>query len=167
MDKLEQFIIDQKDQFDQPRQPEAGWEQLAKKLNKRQPDRMFYWKVAAVFFFASTVVLGFVLLSQQSGDDVQLVSTDATFEQFYINQINQKMTEYDQLVGSAQGEELYNDLADFEAAYQELSASFKLLGTEKLAEAMLENLRLRILILNEQIELIKQGKAKEETYHSS
>ena len=89
------------------------------------------------------------------------------FEDFYVNQIDMKMKEYGSLVGEAEKEDLFNDLVVFDSAYLELSRSFDKMRDQEIAEAMLENLRLRILILNEQIEIVKQGGEQSEVYHSS
>jgi len=167
MDKLEQFIIDNKGQFDEPRKPEEGWDKIQKKLDRKQPDWTVYWKVAAVVFFISSLVLATLLMTRDVNTSPVLANQPDTFEDFYFRQINQKMSEYTALVDASQRDELFQDLADFDSAYSELRASFEDLQSEEIAEAMLENLRLRILILNEQIELIRRGRGQEEFYHSS
>lgn len=167
MDKLEEFIIDRKGQFDEPRRPEDGWDGVQKRLDRKQTDWTVYWKVAAVFFFFCSLVLVVLLFTQEERSAPALANEPDTFEEFYFHQINQKMREYTTLVDASQREELFQDLADFDSAYAELRRSFEDLQSEELAEAMLENLRLRMLILNEQIELIRRGKGQEEYYHSS
>lgn len=165
MDKLEKFIMDNKESFDTERKPEQGWNRLAKKLTSQPRNFMLYWKVAAVVFFVSTVGLSVLRFGSSEEPRSQAVAV-GTLEGFYLQQISRKAGEYRQLAGDDAA--LLEDLEAFDAAYAELSDSFTKVRNEQLAEAMLENLRLRILILNEQIELIKHGKADDEmNYHSS
>jgi hypothetical protein len=167
MDKFEKYIIENKASFDEPRHPERGWSQIEKKLGSRKGDFLVYWKVAAMIFFASTLGLLFYQLSNHTTATAETASQVNRFEDFYINQINLKMTEYSKLVGDGDKEDLFEDLVSFDSAYLELGRSFEEMKDQEIAEAMLENLRLRIFILNEQIELIKQGKHEVESYYSS
>jgi hypothetical protein len=166
MDKLEKFIVENKSKFDEPRHPERGWNQIEDQLKNKRPHYLTYWKVAAVVFFITTLGLLAARLSQDNSNTV-LADTSDRIEHFYISQIGQKMGEYEKLVNEDEREDLFNDLIAFDSAYAELSRSFDEIKNQELAEAMLENLRLRIFILNEQIELVKQGKRSAESYHSS
>jgi len=95
MDKLEQFIVDQKEQFNESRNPEEGWDKLNRRLGSKQPDWTVFWKVAAVVFFFSSIVLMALLISGKDTDKASsMASGPDTFEDFYFKQINQKMNEY-------------------------------------------------------------------------
>lgn len=167
MDKLEKFIIENKSNFDEPRHPEKGWNNLEGLLPKRKKDFSVYWKVAAILFFASTVAL-LVFPKQEHQTTVVADNGEMVrFEDFYVNQINMKMDEYRAIASESEKEDLFRDLVVFDSAYQELSRSFEEMRDQEIAEAMLENLRLRILILTEQIELVKQGGEEPRYFHSS
>ncbi len=166
MDNIEKFIIENKANFDESRDPEKGWDQLNSKLNLRSTNWGVYWKVAAVIFFASTLVLS-VLQFQNAPIQVQQVADVNTLEGYYAQQINLKKMEYQALATDSQTAELLTDLEKMDAAYTELSESFFEVNDPEVAEAMMENLRLRIVILNEQIEILRNGADEEQAYHSS
>lgn len=167
MDKLEQFIIQNKDRMEADRQPEAGWEAVQKRLERQERgrDHLVYWKVAAVVFMASTLLLGALQFSDS--DQAKAVVAADDIESYYVQQINLKMQEFSALAGEPQVEDLFRDLEKMDQAYKDLKASFDQYESEEMADAMIENLRLRVIILNEQIELLKRGKTVEEAYHSS
>lgn len=168
MDKLEEFILSNKDGLEKERKEDEGWERLERKLNSRDRtlDRMVYWKVAAVVFLISTIALAVVKFPQSTGSD-QVSGFDDGIENYYAKQINLKVNEYVGMAEEREAEDLLRDLEKMDAAYLELKKSFSENENEEVADAMLENLRLRILILNEQIHLIRYGKSEEEAYHSS
>lgn len=173
MDRLESFIRENKDQLDVPRKEDEGWEDIRKKLNsEKKTDWSVYWKVAAVLFFVSTMALTAMLLQSDAGEEPiakaeNTIENTGTVEGYYLNLISTKKSEYKKLANDEQSRELLRELENFDEAYQELKTSFKEINEEELAQAMIENLRLRVLILNEQIELIKNGQAQEETYYHS
>lgn len=166
MDNLEKFITENRSNFDEPRHPEKGWSHIESRLLGKRRDLTIYWKVAAVLFFASTMAL---LVWPKDDVNPQLAkkSEMIRFEEFYVDQINLKMNEYKAIAEESESEDLFNDLVAFDSAYKELSKSFAEMRNQEIAEAMLENLRLRILILNEQIELAKRGGDEPTYYHSS
>ena len=167
MDKLEKFIIENKSNLNEPRHPEKGWSTIENRLQKKRVDFTIYWKVAAVLFFASTVGLLVWPIDNEKVAFVIDENETIRFEEFYVNQINMKMDEYKAIANRSESEDLFNDLVAFDSAYKELSKSFAEMRNQEIAEAMLENLRLRILILNEQIELVKRGGDEPIYYHSS
>ena len=79
-----------------------------------------------------------------------------------------KREEYSVLANERDREDFFKDLAELDAGYASLKKSFGQLENEELLEAMLENLQLRVYILNEQIEILKNGDGGEDqVYHSS
>lgn len=167
MDKLEKFIIDNRTGLDEQRKPEEGWKELNDRLNEKKTDWGIYWKVAAVIFFACTIVLS--AMQFQKGDETGgvIAESQPTLEGYFAQQISLRTQEFQQLATEDQAAELMSDLEKMDAAYAELNESFAELNDPEVAEAMLENLRLRILILNEQIEILRNGAGEEEFYHSS
>ena len=128
---------------------------------------MIYWKVAAVLFLISTVALSILQFS-----DIELIDTTSTndvvgLENFYVQEINFKMKEYEMLANEGERNDLFRDFETMDLAYNLLKDSFAKIKNEEIANAMLENLRLRVWILNEQIQIMKSGKGREEAFHSS
>lgn len=169
MDKLEKIIVDNKQGLEKPRDEKAGWNQISAALDKRDRsvDHMVYWKVAAVIFLISTIVLSVLNFNSSELKGTSAQSEKSNLENFYVQQVSLKMEEYLALADRSQSEELMRDLEQMDLAYVELKSSFTELESEEMANAMLENLRLRVMILNEQIEIIKNGRDSEEAFHSS
>jgi hypothetical protein len=176
MDKLESFIRENREAMDRPRDPEAGWEQLRTSLPHKHGKRSrkggaFIWKVAAILFFISSLALSAMLVYRTGpsegpvADGGNTTPGTATVEGFYLSQIQYKKEQYRQLAEGEEKEELLKELEAFDSAYEELKLSFEELQDEALVQAMIENLRLRVLILNEQIELLKYGEHDEEMYY--
>jgi len=167
MDKLEKFILDNKRDFDESRASEKGWKELDEKMTPQRENWSILWKVAAVLFFATTVALVFSDVPSES--PVQITeSSEDSIEEFFVQLIDYKREEYLALANEADSEELFDDLVELDSAYVSLKMSYEQLESEELLEAMLENLQLRMYILNEQIEMLKNGgTSDEEVYHSS
>ena len=168
MDKLEKFILDHKQEFDEARAPEKGWSVLEGKINPKKNDWSFLWKVAAVLFFFSTSALIMIDYLDRDQMEIASVSSDDSIEEFFLQVIDYKRAEYSALANESDIKEFFLDLAELDSGYANLKMSYKQLESEELLEAMLENLQLRVYILNEQIEILKNGnKRAEEFYQSS
>ena len=171
MDKIEDFIKRNKEALDQPRDSQAGWKELEARMDaaNRSSNTLNYWKVAAVVFLMSTISL--LVLNLQNGasqsEGIADGQSQQSIENYYFQQINLKKDEYRGLANESEMEDLFRDLDRMDEAYADLKASFSEFESEEMADAMLENLRLRIMILNEQIHLIRNGKSEEEAFHSS
>lgn len=167
MDKLEKFILDHKDNFDIPRRPEKGWKGLEGKMVPQKKDWSGIWKVAAILFFISTS--GLLVSKFPEQESVQVVdSGNDSIEDFFVKMIDFKREEYMSLASESQRQELLDDILELDLAYINLKISYEQLESEELLEAMLENLQLRVYILNEQIEILKNGSNdNEEVYQSS
>ena len=168
MDNLEKFILDHKEDFVEKRNPENGWEELRNKLNPRKNDWSVLWKVAAVLFFVSTIGLMVPNIYEKESGQIGKSSSTSSIEEYFVQTIDFKRSEYLALADEAESEELLQDLAELDSAYSNLNSSYNQLGQVELLEAMLENLQLRVYILNEQIEILKNGsKDNEEVFYSS
>ena len=72
------------------------------------------------------------------------------------------------LAEKSESEDFLKDLAELDSAYISLKISYDQLEQEELLEALMENLRLRVYILNEQIEILKNGdRENDEVFYSS
>ena len=169
MDKIEDFIKRNKEGLDYPRDSQAGWKELEARMDatSRSTSTLNYWKVAAVVFLMSTIALSVMRFNPAEGSQIADNSSELAIEDFYVQQISLKLEEYTLLADDNQREELMRDLERMDVAYNELKESFDEMNSEEFADAMVENLRLRIVILNEQIQILRNGKDTETAYHSS
>ena len=168
MDKIEKYILDNKEEFDESRHPEKGWKELEHKMDPKKKDWSTVWKVAAVVFFISTSGLMISKFSKSERPQAVSVSSTDSIEGFFVRVINNKREEYLALADESDREELFQDLEELDSGYANLKRSYEQLESEELLQAMLENLQLRVYILTEQIEILRYGNSNdEEVYHSS
>ena len=167
-DKLEKYIREHKDKLDVGVPSNAVWESIEKELEEDVPKTIFnlgnLWKVAAIFFFG----LSIYLLSQMNhtADDVtnQVAQIeDAEFketENFYVSQISTKREKL--LKNSAINPELVKDFAadihQLDSIYQTLKSELKSENTEALQNALIQNLQLRMELLNQQLMILENVK---------
>jgi hypothetical protein len=158
MDTIEKQIRDNHQAFEVDRHPEAGWEGVRRQLDRKQPPGMTYWRIAAAVLLLCTAGLGIQnIWLQGQVANMSMNSNIATdsMEEYYLKLISLKKEEYRHVSTKEQQIALFHDLAELDDAYQELKKSFhQLNGREELADAMLLNLQMRVMILNEQIQIL-------------
>ena len=167
-DKLEKYIRENKDKLDTGVPSDAVWESIEKELEEDVPRKIFnlsnLWKVAAVFFFG----LSLYLLSQMNQPNdvtsIQVAHTvDAEFletENFYASQISTKRSLL--VKSSSTSPELVkdftNDINKLDSIYQTLKEELKSGNTEALQNALIQNLQLRMELLNQQLIILENVK---------
>lgn len=181
-DKLEQFIIDQRDEFDDLEPNPAIWD----KIGKREPKVIsINWtkilvRVAAVFvIFVSSYIFIDHLGNQNAGpalaDSEQIDPKDgkmyqelAEAEFYYSSEIEQKKEEFYHLAknDSPLRKEITMELTQLDRVFQELKNDLKdNADNEEVVVAMIQNYRLKLEILEEimgQLESAKDNKKKNE-----
>lgn len=167
-DKLEKYIKEHKDKLDTGVPSDAVWDSIEKELEEDVPKKIFnltnLWKVAAVFFFG----LSIYLLSQMNQTtDVtsnQVAETvDAEFletENFYASKISTKRsllikngTNNPELV-----KDFTSDINKLDSIYQTLKEELKSGNTAALQHALIQNLQLRMELLNQQLVILENVK---------
>ncbi|MBU2913553.1 MULTISPECIES: hypothetical protein [Reichenbachiella] len=170
-DKLEDFIREQRDEFDDLEPSEALWRGIAGKLDgsetkSKQSDRyMWLWKVAAVVF----VCLSIGLLSERywtSGVSEEIVAVEEEpsedierVERYYSQLIAERRAEIIIVMKQTDivDDQLLHDLDDLDQMYQELKMDLaQNQNNEKVINAMIRNLQLRVEILNKQLKILDQ-----------
>lgn len=158
-DQFEKFILDHRNDFDE--KPDSGkvWKQIEKKLeNKQKRDFSIFWKVAAVFLLISTGYLLFEREFFESEDTgLEQYSEFQKAEAFYTKLINEKREEINAYNMDGLKDEFIKDLEQLDQSYLKLKATFKREASDqKLVDAMIKNLQLRIDILNQQLSILKR-----------
>ncbi len=176
--RLEEFIRNHKEEFDDKEASEQVWENIGKALDedKKEPVPIWNWtwRVAAVFFFLTSSWLAVEKIMQSSGDEAEVaVSQEYTdfieADQFYTSLISQKKQEIEtfRLENSDLEEEFLQDVNKLDSMYVDLKTELESFQyNEKLMDAVIRNLQLRVEILNQQISLlqrIQKKKQQEET----
>ncbi|TAD99717.1 MAG: hypothetical protein EAZ97_08060 [Bacteroidetes bacterium] len=185
MDKLEDFIRQNRNELDQFEPSQALWNKLNAGLDKQQTKTIpiqKFWQMAAVFavLLVGLLTLQWKYLQNHNQNSENIVMNLAQenpelmeTEQFYIKQISEKkelINAYD-LKALGVDKDFEKDLQTLDAMYLELKAELPQSGnSEYIIGAMIQNLQIRMDILNQQLmvlEKIKNLKNGEKTNHES
>lgn len=159
IDKLENFILENKEQFNTRRTPDYLWERIESQLDKKKKKFGFarYLKYAAVLF--TVLVSGFLIgnkVNQTSGlnyASLNNASEYQTAEHYLMQQVNHKFQELDQK--KLLDDQVKLDLKALDDVYIDLQK--ELLGSnyensDIIIKAMIQNYRTKIKILEKILE---------------
>ncbi len=184
MDKFEKHIRNNREALDSSEPSDMVWEKIAAKLDAQQPKRQVQlvpitrlWQVAAVFLGLVVSMVAFQIYyntqteqkltaSVENAINLESINPElAEAEQFYFMQIEEKREEV-QKYGSesikADGEaEKY--MTELDIAYKDLKKELLTNSNELVVSEMVRNLQIRMDLLNQQLEVLKQiEKAKQQ-----
>ena len=178
-DRLENFIRDNKKEFDQFDAPAALWEKIEqqldeKRINSSSPGRKekvvrlsFLLKVAATIIVVLGVGLwGYQYQKAESADLSNIDPQLAKQQVHYANLIEVKRSELKQI--EKEEPQLYSEFSSeirkMDASYQKLKSDLP--GSpnqEETVKAMIRNLQIQTELLNQQLSIIQQiNKVKKE-----
>lgn len=175
-DRLEEFIRQHREEFDDQNPPEKVWENISAGMKqeglqdkhqamKTSLSQSWIWKAAAVFFFATTswfVVEKLLPRTEETAKEVAVSQEYMDFQaadQYYTTLISQKKAEIEafQLANLNLEDEFLQDVNKLDSMYLELKKELKSFQyNEKLMDAVIRNLQLRVEILNKQIDLLRK-----------
>lgn len=155
-DQLEQFIMNNKDSFNDAEPSERVWKGIDKKLRKNNGFLQVAWKVAAVLFMVSTVYL----LMERNFEEVQEVPQFSEefrqAEDYYTNLISLKRMEIEEKLSPEEQSELLEEIDQLDVLYIELKETYQTTAaTDRITDAMISNLQLRLQILSKQLEILE------------
>ena len=179
-DKLEQYILDNKEEFD-TLEPSLGlWEGIDKIELKKEPRKLAIRNLSWVTRIAAAILI-FVgsyyfheYRSQQkqisnvvsvSGDDVQLYNTLIEAEYYYTARIDVETEKFYRLAGgnSLLRDEIQGELKELDKEFNELKEDLKdNADNEEIIAAMIQNYRLKLSILQEM--MVQMQQVKKEKY---
>lgn len=160
-DPLNEFIKRNRDAFDDKTPDENVWKKIEAHLPQMKVVSLWnsvaLWRVAAVLFMGLSVML---LLNEQKKpvEDKQAYQLQGEFrdlENFYSGEIAKKVALIDDFGGSFEGEEFTQDFEKLDAMYQVLRDELKVRPTEKVRDALILNILVRIDLLNQQIQKLE------------
>jgi len=171
-DSLEKFILDKKEEFNQEEPRPGVWEQINAGLEQEFRDTkvvklQWYsqaWKAAAVFLL---MVSAFLLWDRYNlSDEISAGEPGKTaidfqeVEVYYTSMIDQKkeLVETFKISESGVKESFIADLKHLDSMYDDLGKELKETGNQKVVDAMINNLKLRIQILDRQLTILEQMK---------
>lgn len=165
MNNLEQFIKSRREEFDSKIPREKLWSRIEADLDNSKGDWGWMWKAAVVVLLA---VCSFLIWERSHNQPVdstvaseymvnpEFVETELYYTQL-IAQKSQMVAEYD-LEDPELKENFKRDLASLDTMYQELQEEYVVSGNDVVLEAMIENLQLRMELLNQQLEILAEIK---------
>jgi hypothetical protein len=168
-DPLENFVRQNREQFDD-RAPSPGvWRGIETSLNLREPSLkkpLIWWRAAAIFFMALSAYL---LIPGQGGDSetAQAMKEFADVESFYIQQISNKVELIAEFSGDEELDGFTHDFQQLEAMYQVLKEQMKTRPSQQVKDALVLNLLVRIDLLNQQLHRLEKEQAVEVDKKSS
>ncbi|MEP2023801.1 MAG: hypothetical protein ABJH98_03885 [Reichenbachiella sp.] len=168
-DKLEDFIISHKTDFDDLEPRKDTWEKIQKEItpSEQKKDYVWLWKAAAVVFLCISVGLAVersLFSEDESVADVNVISKNKTaelneVEGYYTQLISQKRMEIKSVIdkNGLVDVELLKDMEQLDQMYTSLKKDLKRnQNDERLINAMIQNLQLRVEILNKQLRILER-----------
>jgi hypothetical protein len=169
-DELEDFIRKNREKFDD-REPRAdGWKHIRASMKFQSPslwNSVVIWRAAAILFMVTT---GYFLVSttmtRRIDSKQQLASNkkaDVTLDEFhdveafYVEQISEKVRLIDNFKRADGLNGFTHDFHQLEAMYDVLKEQMKSNPTDKVKDALVLNLLVRIDLLNQQLHKLEEG----------
>ena len=164
-DQLEDFVRDNRSAFDD-KEPSPGiWKGIERSLQLSKNvwwNAVPFWRAAAILFMATSLYLVFPKESSKNENAVALKEfTDV--ESFYNQQISHKVELIDEFKSNDGVNGFTHDFQQLEAMYLVLKEEMKTSPSEKVKDALVLNLLIRIDLLNKHLHnLEKQVKPTQE-----
>lgn len=172
-DKLEDFIRLHRADFDDLEPKKDTWAKIQNELRpaEQKKDYTWLWKAAAVVFLCISVGLA---VERTMSTDVETVaelnskSRSAELKEvegYYTQLISQKRVEIKNVIdkNGLEDVELLKDLEQLDDMYIKLKTDLKRnQNDERLINAMIQNLQLRVEILNKQLRILERISKHEE-----
>jgi len=175
--KLEKFIGDHRNEFDDAVPSSKVWENVAKGFEEKKQQKavllpLYKWSIAAALLITAGITIFLVLNNKKTGtvetagiDTINPINTNAPE---YVPEVNQfaKMVvlKQEELKALAPEQpELYRkfttDIIQLDSSYKSLESQLSTTpNRELLIEAMIQNLQLQLNVLNQQLNIINQIK---------
>jgi hypothetical protein len=162
-DPLEEFVRQNRADFDDKEPSEKAWARIERTIGFRSYrlwDSVVLWRAAAVVFMA----LSGYLLIPQSKTSIQGSSAQNEFkdvEEFYFKQISEKVGMIDEFQKSEGLNGFTQDFQRLDAMYMVLKEEMKTSPSQKVQDALVLNLLVRIDLLNQQLYKLEKAYSKE------
>jgi hypothetical protein len=159
-DKLEQFIAENRDQFDIHDPDDRVWNGINARINKGRKlpslKQIIWWAaVILIIFTASFLVQEYLfrhnLVTERKNQKIEIPELQEA-EIYYANLVDEKILEIEPLLENQPeiGNALKNDLAKLDSIYNELENDLKdNIANDAVVEAMIQNYRLKLEILED------------------
>ncbi|GAB4235222.1 MAG: hypothetical protein Tsb0034_09290 [Ekhidna sp.] len=157
-DQLEKFVVENRPSFDDGAPSDELWNKIDHKLSKKNNLLPTMWKVAAVLFLVSTIYL-IVDKKNEVSNKPQLSQEFVQAEDYYISLISERKKLIKEQLSEEQEEMFLYDINQLDSMYTELKKTYQTnASNDRVVDAMINNLQLRLDILNKQLEILENIK---------
>jgi hypothetical protein len=163
-EQLEDFIRQNKAAFDDKSPSDKNWNRISRTLFEKNSlwNSVGIWRAAAVILFGICIYLALPKLQDRKENAIAL-NEFKDIESFYISQINNKVDQLSNQRGVEAGLNGFtHDFQQLEAMYQVLKEEMKIHPSQKVKDALVLNLLIRIDLLNQQLHKIEKGSEQDE-----
>lgn len=173
-DPLKEYIRQNRSAFDNRLPSDNVWSSIASSLPETKPyslwNSLLVWRVAAVVFLSVSIYLFSTRSSVPAGKKSEVAKMQNEFtdqELFYNDQIAEKVAFIDDFANADEQDQFTQDFQKLDAMYQVLREEMRAKPSEKVRDALILNMLIRIDLLNQQIKRLedsgKKAKPKEAT----
>jgi len=160
-DELKNFIDNNRSAFDDHRPPEKIWSAIESALPGMRKRSLWnsvsLWRAAAILFLGLSVYFFMTkTLQRNEGALSQVEFTD--LELFYSSQIAEKVALINDIDAPGESDLFTQDFQRLDAMYQVLREEMKNRPSEKVKDALVLNLLVRIDLLNQQIKKLEDSR---------
>lgn len=162
-DQLEDFIRQNRAAFDTKEPSDKNWNRIRTRLfgGTSLWNTVGVWRAAAILLLGACVYLAIPKI-QDRKERAMVLSEFKDIETFYISQIANKVEQIEDYRGEEEGLNGFtHDFAQLEAMYQVLKEEMRVHPSQKVKDALVLNLLVRIDLLNQQLHRIEQSEASE------
>jgi hypothetical protein len=158
-DQLEEFIRNNRPAFDDKEPSEKVWTGINASLELRRTsvwNSVAIWRAAAVIFM---VLCGYLLIPNNTNTSIAKDNSSAEFddvEAYYFRQISEKVEMIDEFQKSEGLNGFTHDFQQLEAMYMVLKEEMKTTPSQKVKDALVLNLLVRIDLLNQQLHKLEK-----------
>jgi hypothetical protein len=164
-DSLKNFVNQHREEFDDKKPSEKVWTSIDKQLTGKKEtlwSNVMIWRVAAMLFLSLSVYL---MVSKNptplmGADRAKLQVEFKDLEDFYNGQIADKVEMISDIQEFDDHASFTQDIEKLDAMYQVLREQMKVHPSEKIKDALILNMLVRIDLLNQQIKNLEDSEKK-------
>jgi hypothetical protein len=160
-DQLEDFVHRNRQRFDDREPSPKVWKGIEASLGlkeKSPANSLFLWRAAAIFFMALSVYL-MIPKGQMGAENSLALKEFSDVEAFYVQQISNKVELIQEFHANDGLNGFTHDFHQLEAMYLVLKEEMKTRPSDKVKDALVLNLLVRIDLLNKQLQQLEDKKA--------
>lgn len=169
--KLTDFIKQHREEFDHREPGPEVWKKIEDTLPaepKSLLNNITVWRIASILLLGLSLYLGMDRLQTQPRSEVKRMQGEFNdLETFYSNQIAEKTLLIEGIESTQEDDQFTQDYQKLDAMYQVLREQMKIQPTEKVKDALVLNLLVRIDLLNQQLKKLEESRKERKSVGSS